>query len=55
LNEDKQEPVERFELLYASDKEQKGKTVSKTIDNSSQKGVQYVHNETLALNNTPNP
>ena len=50
LNEDEQEPVERFELSYASGKEQKSKTVSKTTDNSPQKGVQRVHNETLALN-----
>lgn len=55
LNENEQKPVERFGLSYASGKEQKSKIVSKTTNNSPQKGVQHVHNETLALNNTPNP
>jgi len=55
LNKDKQEPVESFELSYASGNEQKGKIVRQAIDNSPQEGTQCVHNETPALNSTPNP
>jgi len=55
LNKDKQEPVESFELSYASGNEQKGKIVRQATDNSPQEGTQCVHNETPALNSTPNP
>ena len=55
LNEDEQEPVESFELSYASGNEQKGKTVRQATDNSPQEEAQCVHNETPALNSTPNP
>ena len=55
MDEDIQNPVDISQLSYISNKKQIDNLVRKTVNNSPQKGLQYVQSEVSALNNIPKP
>ena len=57
LNNDVWEPIDSLQLSYTSNKKEvgKGKMVSKMTNNSLQQKTLHLYNESLTLNNTPNP